>query len=194
MTKDHIPPLPQRVVSKRLLIRPSTYTDVPALQKWWNDPDVMTPGGNPDGMQYDDTDMEAWFQRHIAHRDHANHFVICLYPNDTPIGEFYIACDDRPGAIDFAILIGEKELWGNGYAHEAIQAYAEAVFTGDCCGAMRVNVRRDNERALRLFTGLGFEVEHVWANDQFQTMILTRAAYELEKFKREEYAPAQTGK
>lgn len=189
MTNNHdhpdLAPIPQNVISERLIIRPSTRADSPYLQVWWNDPDVMGPGGNPDGMQYDDDAMEDWFQRHVDCRNCANHFIIALRQTEKPIGEFYIACDDRPGAIDFAVIIGDTEEWGKGYATEAVTCYAEAVFASRCCAAMRVNVRRDNAKALDLFYRVGFEVEHVWANGLFLTLILTQAAFELKKYKRE---------
>ncbi|NDJ78844.1 MAG: GNAT family N-acetyltransferase [Chloroflexi bacterium] len=181
-----LPPLPERVANKRVVIRLSTRSDAPFLQKWWNDPNVMKPGGDPDGMQYDDDDMEAWFQRNVDNRNGAYHYVICLHdPNETPIGEFYITCDDRPGAIEVAILIGETHLWGQGYARDAIETYAATVFASGSCDAMRVNMPRDNLRAIGLFESIGFDVEHIWANGEFQTMILTQAAYEYELYKRE---------
>jgi RimJ/RimL family protein N-acetyltransferase len=176
------PPVPQRVISERLIIRPSARSDAPYLQKWWNDPHVMGPDGNTDGMQYDDTDMEDWFRRYSDNQPYATHFVICLRkPEEKPIGEFYIAYDDRPGCIGFALLIGETDLWDEGYDHEALAAYAEALFASDCCGAMRMDIRRDNERAIKMCESTGFEIEHIWANGQFQTMLLTQAAFELKR-------------
>jgi len=181
-------PLPQQVISERLIIRPSIRSDAPYLQRWWNDPEVMGPGGNLDGMEYDEKDMEDWFQRHIDCRVCTTHFVICLRaPEERPIGEFYISCDDRPLCVDFAVVIGERDLWGHGYGREAVLAYADALFSSQSCEAMRVNVHVDNDRAIRMFEAVGFEVEHVWANGQFQTMILTSAAYQLQR------SPAQSG-
>lgn len=183
---NHFPPVPQRVISKRLIIRPTTRTDAPYLQQWWNNPEVMDPVGNVDGMQYDEAEMENWFQRHIDNRPESRHFIVCLRaPGERPIGEFYIACDDRPGSVTFSLIIGETSVWGNGYAHEMLDAYAEALFATGTCGAMRVDIRRDNERALRSFDGLGFAVEQVWANGLYQTMILTQAAFEYQRLKAE---------
>ena len=173
------PPVPQRVVTERLIIRPSARSDAPYLRRWWNDPAVMGPGGAMDGMQYDDADMEDWFRRYSDGQDYATHFVICRRDaNEAPIGEFYIAYDDRPGCVGFALVIGEKDLWGQGFGSEALRGYARALFASNCCGAMRMDIRRDNIRAIRLCESIGFEVEHIWANGQFQTMILTRDAFD----------------
>jgi RimJ/RimL family protein N-acetyltransferase len=183
---NHFPPVPQVVISERLIIRPTKRADAPYLQQWWNDPAVMEPVGNVDGMQYDEAEMEKWFQRHIDNRPDSRHFIIGLREQaEKPIGEFYIACDDRPGCVSFSLLIGETALWGNGYAREALEAYAEALFATGTCGAMRVDIRRDNDRALHAIDGLGFAVEQVWANGLFQTMILTQAAFEYQRVKAE---------
>lgn len=176
---DQLPCVPQRVEGERLLIRPTTRADLPHLQRWWNNPAIMDPAGNLDGMQYDERDMGTWFARHVAGKKVARHFMICLRDAaQTPIGEFYIDCDDRPGAVSFALLIGEIDLWNRGYGREAVTAYAEAVFAGGVCSALRIDVRRTNTRALRWCESVGFEVEQVWANGRAVTMILTQPAYE----------------
>jgi len=173
------PPVPQDVTTKRLTIRPSVRADAPFLKKWWNDPALAGSGDISAGMQYDDGDMENWFRRYVEGRSCATHFVICLRESgETPIGEFYIASDDRPGCVGLALLIGETALWGNGYGTEALRAYAEALFDSGLCEAIRVDTRRDNARAIHMSERVGFEIEVVWANGLFQTMILTREAFE----------------
>jgi RimJ/RimL family protein N-acetyltransferase len=176
------PPVPQDVTTERLIIRPSVRADAPYLKKWWNDPAIAGTGGFLSGMQYDDDDMENWFQRYVDGRSCATHFVICLQePGERPIGEFYIASDDRPGCVGLALLIGETDLWGHGYATEALRSYAEALFDSGLCEAIRVDTRRDNAPAIRVCEHVGFDVEVVWANGLFQTMILTRDAFEYQR-------------
>jgi len=170
-------PVPQQVISPRLIIRPSTRADAPYLQKWWNDPAVTDPDGNPDGMHYDDADMDDWFRRYVDGRACSTHFVICLRKTGQyPIGEFYIASDDRPGCVGLALLIGETDLWGQGYGSEALASYAKALFDSGQVEAIRLDMRRDNLRARQMCAAVGFAVEHIWANGRFQTMLLTREA------------------
>ncbi len=174
-----LPDLPQRVEGERLLIRPTTRADLPYLQRWWNNPAVMGPVGNVDGMQYDERDMQAWYERHVQGKPVATHFMICLRSGtQPPIGEFYIACDDRPGSISVSLLIGEVELWNKGYGREAVLTYARALFATGTCNALRMDVRRSNTRALGWCESIGFEVEHEWANGRALTLILTRSAFE----------------
>ena len=175
---SELDPVPQRVTSKRLLIRPTQRDDASLLKKWWNDPDLTDSGGSHAGMHYDDEDMEDWFRRYVDDRDCHTHFIITLRDANRPIGEFYIASDDRPGCIGIALVIGEAALWGQGYASEALRAYAAAVFNAGDCGAIRVDVAADNRRAVRMCEKVGFEVEHVWANNRFMTMILTKEAFQ----------------
>ena len=175
------PPVPQFVESERLFIRPSTRADAPYLKKWWNDPAITAQGANVDGMQYDDEDIEAWFRRYVDGRDACRtHFVICLRDRaQTPIGEFYIASDDRPGSVGVALILERPELWEQGYGAEALEAYVSALFSTGFCGAVRLDTRVNNTRAIRMCEEAGFEVEHVWANGLFQTMILTEDAFRL---------------
>jgi ribose 5-phosphate isomerase RpiB len=35
------------------------------LKRWWNDHDITAFGGNVAGMQYNDDDVEDWFQCHV---------------------------------------------------------------------------------------------------------------------------------
>lgn len=174
-----IPAVPQHVVSERLVIRPSSRDDTSALQRWWNDPDVIGPGSS-DGMQYDEKDMDDWFRRYIDKQEAATHFIICVrQSSEMPIGELYIAGDDRPGGVNLALIIGETTLLEKGYGSEALLAYCDALFASGHCDAVRVDVRRANEHARRMCEHAGFQIEVVWANGLFQTMILTRAAREL---------------
>lgn len=174
-TEHHIPLF---VESNRLVIRPTNLRDLPYLQRWWNDPVVMDASGEMDGMQYDLDDMHEWYRRHVENRNPPHHFMICLRnESERPIGEFYIASQDRPGCVTFGLLIGDTTQWGHGYTLEAILAYADALFECDHCTAMRLETPVNNKHLIELCESIGFEVEHVWANGHAQTMILTEAAF-----------------
>ncbi|HML24987.1 MAG TPA: GNAT family N-acetyltransferase [Aggregatilinea sp.] len=184
-------PLPQYVTGERIIIRPTTRADAPYLHQWWNNPAIMGPSGTGDGMQnYDEADVDAWFRRHIDNRKkEPRHFVICRRDGDqTPIGEFYISCDDRPGCVTFSISIGDTSLWGQGYASEAVLAYAAAVFEDNCCGAMRLDIPVNNTRAMRMAEAIGFQLEHTWANGLKRTLILTRDAFEMRRASLEKHS------
>ncbi|HMM28113.1 MAG: GNAT family N-acetyltransferase [Chloroflexota bacterium] len=173
------PCVPQHVESERLVIRPTTRADLPSLQRWWNNPAVSDPAGELDGMQYDERDMVDWYARHVAGRGEAHHFMICLRDaTQQPIGEFYIACDDCSGAASFGLVIGEINLWNQGYGREAALAYARALFATACYNTIRIEARRSNTRALRWCQSIGFEVEQVWANGRSLTLSLTQSAFE----------------
>lgn len=173
------PSLPTVVQSERLVIRPTTRADLPYLRRWWNNPAVVDPAGDLDGMQYDERDMEEWYVRHVQQQAAVRHFMICLRGGaNQPIGEFYITCDDRPGALSFALLIGEIDLWNKGYGTEAAVAFARAIFASGTCQALRIEVRRSYSRALAWCQSIGFEIEHVWANGRYLTLILTQSAFE----------------
>jgi RimJ/RimL family protein N-acetyltransferase len=96
----------------------------------------------------------------------------------------------------FRIVIGEKDLWGNGYGTEATRLVAEEAFSTMGLGEVRLEVFRHNERAIGAYRRVGFEVsgEHVeWVSRRrtelhVVEMRLTREAFSA----REAEAPAHT--
>jgi RimJ/RimL family protein N-acetyltransferase len=66
---------------------------------------------------------------------------------------------DRHGAsMLFRIVIGEKELWGQGYGTEATRLVAEEAFESLDLDAIRLEVFSHNARALAAYERVGFVV------------------------------------
>ena len=64
-----------------------------------------------------------------------------------------------PGeSAEVSVVIGEPDVWGLGYAREAMGLLLRFGFERLNLRAIWLIVRTDNSRALRLFTGLGFAV------------------------------------
>ncbi len=63
----------------------------------------------------------------------------------------------------FRIVIGEKDVWGNGYGTEATRLVVETAFDALALDEVRLEVFQHNNRALRAYMRVGFEVtgEHV---------------------------------
>jgi RimJ/RimL family protein N-acetyltransferase len=63
----------------------------------------------------------------------------------------------------FRIVIGEKEVWGQGYGTEATRLMAEEAFDSMGLSEIRLEVFNHNVRAIAAYTKVGFEVtgEHV---------------------------------
>ena len=63
----------------------------------------------------------------------------------------------------YRIVIGEKDVWGQGYGTEATRLVAEEAFESMGLGEIRLEVFNHNARAIAAYTKVGFEVtgEHV---------------------------------
>jgi RimJ/RimL family protein N-acetyltransferase len=63
----------------------------------------------------------------------------------------------------FRIVIGEKDVWGQGYGTEATRLMAEEAFDSMGLSEIRLEVFNHNQRAIAAYSRVGFEVtgEHV---------------------------------
>ena len=59
-------------------------------------------------------------------------------------------------SAEYQIFIGEKDYWGRGVAVEASRQILNYAFETKGLKYVYLNVREDNERALRLYKKLGF--------------------------------------
>src|ERR671911_413813 len=78
------------------------------------------------------------------------------------------ALTDRVSSRDgvsalFRIVIGEKDVWGQGYGTEATRLMAEEAFASMGLSEIRLEVFNHNQRAISAYSKVGFEVsgEHV---------------------------------
>ena len=109
---------------RRVLLRPMTEDDWGYLLKWNNAPDVMELADENDFQEMELSEVQAIY-RWIS--THAHCFIIEVAGH--PIGDCWLQrmnltriADQFPGedVCRIDIVIGEKELWGNGYGTEAI--------------------------------------------------------------------------
>lgn len=68
---------------------------------------------------------------------------------------------------EYGILMGDRQVWGRGYAREASLRIMEYCFETLNLRKITLGVVEDNERALKLYQGLGFVVEGIYRNHGF---------------------------
>jgi len=103
--------------SVRAILRSTTLADLPDLLRLWNDGRVMRWVGFPDGLGYDQTRIETWFERLQANTNR-HHFMV----RSAEIGfcgEAYYAADpdQRRAGLDIKLL---PEAQGQGIAVDAL--------------------------------------------------------------------------
>ena len=131
----------------RLLLRPATFDDVEAFHGIMRDARAMAYWSTP------------------PHRDIAEtrNWVASMIGIDPSSGEdFVIELDGRvigkAGIYRFPEIgfILHPDVWGEGYAQEALRAVLERAFAVHQLACVEADVDPRNDASLRLLTGLGF--------------------------------------
>ena len=144
----------------QVTLRPMTEDDWDFLFKWNNDPDVMKYADHND-FKPSTLDQVQAIYRWIS--THAHCFIIEV--EGRAVGECWLQrmnlqriADQFPGEdlrrID--LMIGEKELWGQGYGTEAIALLVDFGFRHGAAVAIFGIVSAKNDRSLRAFRKCGF--------------------------------------
>jgi len=76
--------------------------------------------------------------------------------------------DHRNQHCEYGILIGEKSFWGKGYAREATECILDYAFDVLNMRKVYLYVQKENERAIKLYTSIGFEVEGDFREEFFK--------------------------
>ncbi len=147
------------LVGTRLYLRSIEEADLPACQRWINDPEIR-----PFLLTFRPIDAKAereWWEGHDRSPQPASlHFAIVLDEGDRLIGTTgFVRIDWRNRCASTGSLIGEKDCWGQGYGTEAKNLLLEYAF--DTLGLHRVESETFafNERSARHLLRTGFREE-----------------------------------
>ena len=133
--------------------------DLPVINRWRNDPEVVACLGANYAFVGREVD-ERWFEAYLSSRDRAVRLAITLEGADAPIGCVYLLDIHRINrSAEFAIMIGEKAHWSNGYGTHATKAALAHAFDDLNLNRVYLTVLADNPRAIRVYAKAGFRVE-----------------------------------
>lgn len=133
--------------TERLLLRPATFDDVEAFHEIMRDASAMAYWSTP--PHKDIAETQSWVASMIAiDPSDGEDFVIEL--NGRAIGKAGLY---RFPEIGFIL---HPDVWGHGYAQEALQAVLDRAFTVHRLPSVEADVDPRNEASLRLLTRLGF--------------------------------------
>lgn len=170
-----------------VLLRRPEPKDSSQLYVFRNDWEVIQSlGGFSTG--YSLRDVEEWIE---FHRKSANEiiWVIADKNQDLCLGHVGLYnIDYRVRKADFAILIGDKSVWGKGLGKSASQAVLDYGFDQVNLHRIELQVLANNVRAIHLYKKLGFTQEGILRDAQFRNSrhidVITMSILEHERNRR----------
>jgi len=142
---------------ERVRIRRTKRADLRHLARWWADHDVMAPLLCPEGIRMTPQEQDRWFRRWCETPGGSCAHYIIVDEHDSPIGEVdYHDLDDihRRGWI--TLKIGERSLWGKGYAGDAAYTFCKYMFETLGVQELAIEVALTNSRGLAFWRKMGF--------------------------------------
>lgn len=168
------------------ILRRPEQIDLEALYIQKNDPEIAALlGGFTQG--YAMPDLREWLELHRQRSDEVIWAVVDKH-NDQCVGHVGIyQIDYRVRDAEFAIMLGERAVWGHGLGR-ACTRFAIGYGFGELnLNRIHLSVLATNERAIRLYHSLGFHDEGCLRQAQFKNgryidvvlMSMLHAEYEL---------------
>ena len=146
--------------TERIKLRKMTQEDIPLYHKWRTDIDVQqTTNPYLDMYRYEET--EAFVKNVILDGESAskNYLIVDKKTNEAIGITCLVNIDSKNRCAEMIIDIGEKSFWGKGYGSEAVTLLLDYAFLEMNLHRVELRVFATNERATRLYEGIGFAVE-----------------------------------
>lgn len=132
-------------------------SDLEALFTQKNDPEVAALlGGFTKG--YTRSDIARWIEAHAAAKDEA--LYVITDADDRCLGHVGLyKIDHRIRSAEFAIMIGDKSAWRTGIGRACTRWALRFGFEDLALHRIYLDVLETNDRALKLYESLGFQLE-----------------------------------
>jgi [ribosomal protein S5]-alanine N-acetyltransferase len=147
------------IQTARLFLRPLNPSDAPALFEARRDPEVMRYWDWPPHNSV--AEVEGIISDHAAPIADGNvlWWAVALSPEGPAIGECDLSeIDHRNGRAEVGFMFARRH-WGQGYAHEAMQAVMAHAFDALALIRLWARFHAGNPASQRLLEKLGFSYE-----------------------------------
>ncbi|MCA9914152.1 MAG: GNAT family N-acetyltransferase, partial [Anaerolineae bacterium] len=147
--------------SERLRFRAfNAEVDVPIFQQWWKDPEIMQYQTPNSIRLFQEETTEERFKSWFRDDDSAVGFVMVLKETEEPIGFINLwGIKPKNQNAELGILIGRKDLWGQGLGKESLRLMLHYAFSELNLHRVTLHVFSTNERAIRAYQSVGFVEE-----------------------------------
>lgn len=138
----------------QVTIRPLQEQDAYTSVKWRNDPEVFKYTGNTYDHEITIDSELAWIRKVMANH---NDYRCAILADGVYVGNIYLT-DIGDGCATYHIFIGNRNYWGKGVAREASLQIIDYGFKDLKLDKIVLEVKRQNERAIKLYLSLGFVI------------------------------------
>ena len=149
------------------LLRIPEPRDLEYLYKQKNDPEIsVLLGGFSTG--YSMEDMKNWLE---YHRKRSDEVIWSIISKDDDICVGHVGLyniDHRVRSAEFAIMIGDKSIWGKGVGKNSTVFSVKYAFNELNINRVHLTVMSTNLRAIDLYKSLGFVVEGTMREAQYK--------------------------
>jgi len=145
--------------SSKVYLREIERTDLPRINQWRNDPELVGFLG-ANFLYIGSAIDERWFNAYLDNRDKAVRLAIMATDSDTHIGNVNLTGIHAVNrTAEFSIFIGDKNYWSDGYGSMAAQQILAHGFEDLNLHRISLTLLQTNERARRMYERLGFQQE-----------------------------------
>lgn len=133
--------------------------DLPILNKWRNNPELIAMLGAPFRYIGPEVD-EKWFDNYMANRANTVRCAIADEDDDIILGLVsLVSIDHMNQSAEFHIMIGDKENQGKGIGTYAVNKMLHHAFYNMNLRRIELTVLEENKRAQKLYEKAGFVQE-----------------------------------
>jgi RimJ/RimL family protein N-acetyltransferase len=154
---EEIPPRPDVIVpGEKVFLGPIRRDFAPFYRRWMNDLEVALTLNILRRLPMTEEDELDWFD---SARRETNSKVFTIYerPDDRPVGNVGLHdIDFHSGTAEVGLVIGERAVWGRGYATEALTLLVDYAFTVLGLNQVWLRYVAFNERARQVYDRVGF--------------------------------------
>lgn len=148
-----------QLVGKKIILKPHRLKDAALYARWFSDP-IVTQYTGMHGRRLTIAQERIWIRNHQRDK-HEHAFAVWTKRGTKPIGTIalHVKPDAEVALVEFGIIMGDRAVWGKGYAADAMRAILGYGFQK--FGLHRVQLRcfPANTRAKRLYKHVGFKRE-----------------------------------
>jgi len=162
-----------RVIGKRIMLREYRSEDFSHIRKWVNDEETVRYLSSRFWPAQTEVDTQEFLSRMLQSSHNAYNFVIADAETEEYIGQLdMFRVDWRQHQGELGLVIGAKEMRGQGIGQEALMLMQRYAFRTLGMERLELEVHMDNQAALQCYRRAGFTLEGVkrhafWADGHF---------------------------